>query len=148
GKESYEPENAYHVEGGVKSTFQGGKVLVNGSVFFIDWNQVQLNQPIPNAPGQFFIANVDGARSKGAEAEIHARPHPDVDFFVGAGLTKARFDVGTISNGVDVSRNQVPNTPQHTYTIGADVKRKLQSGVTVFGHFDTWFSGGFKYDDL
>jgi hypothetical protein len=109
---------------------------------------MQLNQPTPNVPSQFFIANVDGSRSTGAELELHARPHPDVDFFGGVGVNRARFDPGTISSGVDVSRNQIPNAPKYTYTVGTELKRRLQSGVTLYGHFDTWFSGGFEFDDL
>jgi iron complex outermembrane receptor protein len=148
GSESYGAENAYHVELGAKAELLDGKMSVTGSLFSIDWNQMQLNLPDPVVPAQFYIANIDGAKSKGLELELRARPHPDVDFFGGLGLTKARFDNGVILGGIDVSRNLVPNTPQHTFTLGTEVRRALMNGVTVFGHFDTWFNGGFRYNEL
>jgi hypothetical protein len=53
-----------HVErrGGVKTSWAGGRVSANAAVFYIDWNDLQLNLPNLNVPGQFYIANV-GARA-------------------------------------------------------------------------------------
>jgi outer membrane receptor protein involved in Fe transport len=148
GNESYGPENAYHVEAGAKSSFAGGKLALTGSAFFIDWNKMQQNLPDPFVPAQFYIANVDGARSKGAEFELRARPHPDVDFFGGVGFTRARFDNNTILGGVDISRNEVPNTPQHTFNVGTEIKHRLGAIATAYGHVDASFNGGFKYDEF
>ena len=76
GSEAYGEEHAWHVEGGVKSTLAGGKVAANAAVFFIDWDDLQLNVPNPFVPGQFYIANVGGARSSGVEFDVTARPQP------------------------------------------------------------------------
>ena len=48
----------------------------NAAVFFIDWDDLQLNVPNPFVPGQFYIANVGGARSRGVEFDVTARPRP------------------------------------------------------------------------
>ncbi len=79
GSEAYGEEHAWHVEGGVKSTMAGGKVAANAAVFFIDWDDLQLNVPNPFVPGQFYIANVGGARSRGVEFDVTARPRPSLD---------------------------------------------------------------------
>ena len=34
----------------------------NAAVFFIDWDDLQLNVPNPDVPAQFYIANVGGAQ--------------------------------------------------------------------------------------
>ncbi len=47
--------------------------LGEAAVFYIDWDDLQLNIPNPAVPAQFYIANVGGAASKGVEFEVGAR---------------------------------------------------------------------------
>jgi iron complex outermembrane receptor protein len=147
GSETYGGENAYHLETGAKANFAADKITATAAAFLIDWNSMQMNLSNPLVPAQFYIANVDGARSRGFELELRGRPHPDVDVFAGLGFTRARFDEGTVLGSLDVSRNPVPNAPQHTYSLGTDIRRKIIDGLTFFGHADAWFNGGFKYDE-
>ena len=46
-----------------KTTWADGRVLANAALFYIDWDDLQLNLPNPQVPAQFYIANVGGARS-------------------------------------------------------------------------------------
>jgi iron complex outermembrane receptor protein len=147
GSETYGEEQAWHVEGGVKSVFADGKVSTNASVFFIDWSDLQLNVPNPQVPAQFYIRNIGSARSKGVEFQVNARPHPSVDLFATLGFTHARFADGTSSDGVDVSDNKLPSTPDHTVTLGAQYSRSLGQSLTVYGRGEVWFNGGFEYND-
>ncbi len=147
GSESYAEEKAWHVEGGVKSIFVGGKVSTNASIFFIDWNDLQLNLPNTLVPGQFYISNVGSARSKGVELEVNARPRPAVDLFAKVGLTRARFESGTNSGGVNVSDKKIPSTPDHTVSLGAQLSHSAGKSLTVYGRGEVWFNGGFEYDD-
>jgi iron complex outermembrane receptor protein len=147
GNESYGEEDAWHVEGGVKTLLANGKVSANASVFFIDWNSLQLNVPNPNAPEQFFIANVGGARSKGAEFELNARPHQNLDVFGSLGFTHARFTDGTSPSGQRVDGKKLPSTPDYTLTLGAQVTRPVNSRLIAYGRGEVWFNGGFEYDD-
>ncbi len=62
----------------------------NAAVFFIDWDDLQLNVPNPFVPGQFYIANVGSARSRGVEFDVTARPRPAIDLFAAVGFTSAR----------------------------------------------------------
>jgi hypothetical protein len=70
GSEAYGEEHAWHLEGGWKSTLSGGKVAASAAVFFINWDDLQLNVPNPFVPGQFYIANVGSASSSGAEFDV------------------------------------------------------------------------------
>ncbi len=143
GLEAYNEEDAWHVEGGVKSTVANGRVSMNAAVFFVDWDDLQLNLPNAFAPGQFYISNVGGARSKGAEFEMITRPHRTVDVFGTVGFTRARFVSGT-SN---VSDKKVPSTPDYTVTLGAQLTRPLTQKLMAYGRGEVWFNGGFEYDD-
>ena len=95
GSEAYGEEHAWHVEAGVKSSIAGGKVAASAAVFFIDWDDLQLNVPNPFVPGQFYITNVGGASSSGIEFDVTARPHQMVDVFASFGYTNASFADGT-----------------------------------------------------
>jgi iron complex outermembrane receptor protein len=147
GSEAYGEEHAWHVEGGVKSTLAGGKVAANAAVFFIDWDDLQLNVPNPFVPGQFFIANVGGARSRGVEFDVMARPRPSLDVFAALGFTSARFAGGTMANGVAVGDNELPYTPDFTATFGGQLSRAIRSSINGFARAEIVMTGAFSYDE-
>ncbi len=146
GQEAYGEEHTWSYEGGVKSAFAGHRVTADLTVFSIDWQDLQLNLPNPQVPGQFYIANVGSARSSGVEAEVHARPREGVDLFGALGYTHARFGDNTSAGGVAVSGNEVPNTPSYTTTLGAELSHAVHA-ARVYGRAEAVFYGAFKYDE-
>jgi iron complex outermembrane recepter protein len=148
GSEAYGEEHAWNLEGGVKTTWASGRVMANASVFRINWDDLQLNVPDLTSPAQFYIANIGDATSTGVEAEFNARVHPSLDVFGGVGYTRARFSDGSVSNGVPVGGNLIPNTPEYSATLGAQVTHPLRPGVSVYGRAEAVFYGAFEYDDL
>jgi iron complex outermembrane receptor protein len=148
GREVYDEEHTWHGEGGVKATLAGGRVTATAAVFAIDWQDLQLNLPDQSVPGQFYIANVGGAVSRGAEVEVTARVLTSVDVFGSLGITRARFDEGTVSSGADVGGNRVPNTPEASATLGTQVSRGVGRGVDLYGRAEVVVLGAFQYDDL
>ena len=147
GAESYGEEHAWNIEGGVKASATNGRLSMTASVFAIEWDDLQLNVPVPGAPGQFYISNVGNATSRGAEFEATAQVYNGVDVFGAVGFTRARFSDGTFANGVDVSDNLVPNTPSYTATFGAQITRELQAGGRVYGRAEVACFGAFEYDE-
>ena len=147
GSEAYSEERAWNLEGGVKSSWMAGRVTTNVSVFSINWDDLQLNVPNPQVPGQFYISNVGNATSRGVEIELNARPHAGVNLFATAGSTRARFGAGSVSSGVPVAGNEIPNTPKYTASFGAELSRALASRLTVYGRAEAILYGAFKYDD-
>jgi iron complex outermembrane receptor protein len=147
GREAYGEEHAWHVEGGVKSSFAGGRAAASAALFVIDWDDLQLNVPNPFVPGQFYIFNVGAARSSGFEAEVTARPTAMLDVFASFGYTRARFADGTESMGVDVSDNKLPFTPDYTALVGAQLGRGITSTINAFVRGEVVLSGEFQYDE-
>lgn len=147
GSEAYEEEHAWHVEGGVKTSLAGGKLAANAAVFFINWDDLQLNVPNPFVPGQFYISNVGRARSRGVEVDLMGKPHSELDLFATLGVTSARFDDGTMSSGVNVGDNEVPYTPDYTATIGGQWTRGVTSTINAFVRAELAMSGAFFYDE-
>jgi iron complex outermembrane receptor protein len=148
GSDAYGEEHTWNIEGGVKTAWAGGRVTANVAVFRIDWEDLQLNLPDPAVPGQFYIANVGGAASQGVEFELHARVQPGIDLFSAVGYTHARFKEGSISSGVNVAGNEIPNTPDYTATFGTQLTHALRPDANVYGRAEVTFYGAFQYDDL
>jgi iron complex outermembrane receptor protein len=146
GREAYGEEQAWHLEGGLKTLLAGGRVAVNAAVFHIDWQELQLNVPDPAVPAQFFIANVGSATSRGVEFELAARAAPGVDVFAAFGYTHARFGAGSVSGPLDLEGNRLPNTPDTTVSVGGQYSRAIGS-ATAFGRVELMRSGSFRYDD-
>lgn len=147
GSEAYGEEHAWHVEGGLKSTAAGGRISANAAVFYIDWNDLQLNVPNQFVPGQFYIANAGDARSRGVEVDVNARVHPSLDLFATVGYTHARFGEGSRALGNGVEGKTIPFTPDYTATVGAQVTRAISPGVTAYGRADATFYGAFQYNE-
>jgi iron complex outermembrane receptor protein len=147
GSEAYGEEHTWNYEGGVKTAWLARRVTLNAAVFSIDWQDLQLNLPNTAVPGQFYISNVGSARSSGFELEMNGRAQEGVDVFATFGYTHARFGGGTTSNGVDVSNNLVPNTPDYTASFGTQLSHAIASGVRAYGRAEVVFYGAFKYDE-
>ena len=147
GLEAYDEEHTFSVEGGWKSLWWDGRASTTISLFRIDWEDLQLNMPDLSVPGQFFISNVGGAASSGLEVELSARAREGVDVFGTLGITRAHFKSGSTSNGFDVSGNDIPNTPGHTASIGAQYSGETR-GIPFFVRGDVAVTGSFRYDDL
>ena len=148
GQEIYNEEKSWNFEGGVKSAWAGRRVTANIAVFTIDWSDLQLNLPNLAVPGQFYISNIGNARSTGFEVEVNGRARDGVDLFATFGYTRAKFGSDTQSSGLDVSGNDIPNTPDYTSSFGAQVSRVVTPAITLYGRGEAVFYGGFKYDDL
>jgi iron complex outermembrane receptor protein len=146
GREAYGEEQTWHIEGGVKTLWAGGRVSANAAVFYIDWDDLQLNVANPDVPAQFYISNVGGAVSKGVELEAGARLAPGLDLLTAIGYTHARFAAGSSSNGVNVEGNKIPNTPEYTASAGVHYARTV-GPATIHGRADAVFYGSFQYND-
>jgi iron complex outermembrane receptor protein len=145
GASTYDEEHTWNAEGGLKTTWANGRVRANAALFYIDWTDLQLNLPIPG--GSFYISNVGGATSRGAELEVTARAADGVDVFGSFGYTRARFSDGSTSMGADVSDNKVPFTPDYTGSLGIQVSRNVSQNLLAFGRADLVCRGAFQYDD-
>jgi iron complex outermembrane receptor protein len=162
GRETYAEEHTWHVEGGVKASF-GGRVAASAAVFFIDWQNLQLNLPDPVVPAQFFIANAGAATSRGIEVEVNARVTPagspgasvasgsgrtiDVDVFAALGYTRARFGDSSEASGLQVEGNELPNAPGYTATVGTQLSRAVSGSLSLYGRAEAVFYGSYFYDD-
>jgi iron complex outermembrane receptor protein len=146
GSEAYDVEQSWTYEVGAKSLWFGDRLSVNAAAFFLSWDDLQVNVPNPFVPFQFYIANAAGATSKGLELQLNARVAPGCDFFGGFGYTNARFDDGSVSDGVDVSGNRLANAPTYTADFGGQYSVPLDASANVFARADIVVRGSYEYD--
>ena len=147
GAEAYDQEHSWNYEAGVKTSALADRLTASIAAFSIDWSDLQVNAPNLQVPGQFFIGNTAGARSSGAELEIHARPERGLELFGGAGFTHARFSSGSVSSGVDVSGRTLANAPSYTADFGVQYSRPLQGGLALTARAEAICYGDYEYDD-
>jgi len=141
---SFDEEHALSFEGGFKA--HGSWFSVNAAFFSIDWTDLQLNLPLPGAPGQYYIDNAGGATSTGVEGEVNVRIVDGLDVIGAVGFTRARFDDGIMIGADDVSGNKIANTPAFTTLFGAQYSRDVH-GHRAFARIDFATTGAFEYDE-
>ena len=122
---SYTSDTLWNYELGEKATVLGGRVRVNGDVYFIDWSNIQI--PTQSAAGNLFIQNAGNAHSFGLEAEVAASVTHWLD--VGTSLSLNRAEIATndptlvrATGALGVaSGDRLPAAPQFTITDYAQV---------------------------
>jgi iron complex outermembrane receptor protein len=144
---SFAEEHAWQGEWGAKTTLAKGRLSYDTAVFYIDWDNLQVNLPNVAVPGQFYIANVGGATSKGVEFELDAKPREAARFFMSFGYADARFKPGTSSRGVSVSNKRIPNAPDATASLGLEVTHGIMSNSSLYWRAEVIFYGKMQYDD-
>jgi iron complex outermembrane receptor protein len=147
GGEAYGAEHSWNYEGGVKTLWFDDRLSVNGAVFYLKWDDLQVNVPNPLVPLQFFIANAAGATSKGVDLELNLRLLPGCDFFGSVGYTNARFEDGSLSNGADVGGHRLANTPRYTGGFGGQYSIGVTSTTSVYARAEVFVRGAYEYDD-
>lgn len=69
---TYLHDDTTNYEVGMKASVLDGLLFLDGSLYRIDWNQVQIQ--VNNAVGLSFFSNGGSARSQGAELSLQAKP--------------------------------------------------------------------------
>jgi iron complex outermembrane receptor protein len=74
---SYKPENVTNYEGGIRSSLMGGKLFLSGTVFNMDYKDLQVSSiiPVPNQGPVAVTTNAAKARLRGVELESTWRPN-------------------------------------------------------------------------
>jgi iron complex outermembrane recepter protein len=123
----FEPETLWSYEGGVKTSFDGGRGFINATVFYTDYKNVQVQQ-IVNL--QSVLTNAAAATIKGAELEFGYRQQFGFEAGGSVAYLDATYDAfctgdptqpaAAISPGcnaanpIDLTGNRFPRAPRWT----------------------------------
>ena len=90
GLRSYDSDDLWSYEVGMKSNFADNRVSINASAFLIDWQDTLQNVRL--ACGFQFSTNVGDAKSQGVEVEINAAPVDGLTLSLGVGYTDTEIE--------------------------------------------------------
>lgn len=123
--ENYGEDELWSYEFGSKSTLADGRVRLNGSVFYTQWDELQ--QSIRLDCGFGFIENVGKAVSKGFEIDLESVITESLEVTAGIGYVNAEItDPGFNRSASKGSR--VQEVPEWTFSASATYTWALENG--------------------
>jgi iron complex outermembrane receptor protein len=116
---SYDAEKLWSYEIGVKSAFLDNRLILNGSVYYMDITDMQVEEAV--SPMESYVTNAAEATAKGIELEMTARVFDGLALMAGFGYTDIEFDDFKDVLG-DYKGNENPFAPEYTFNIGAQYR--------------------------
>jgi outer membrane receptor protein involved in Fe transport len=106
----YRSDSLWSYEFGAKNTLMSNQLVINASVFMIDWRNIQQNVYLPTC-GQQFTANLGRVRSSGGDLEIQFRPTIDLQLGLTAAYVDARYTATVCAGQVACTGNGAAALP-------------------------------------
>lgn len=119
----YKSESVDNYEAGFKADFLDRRLRLNGSVFYMDYTNLQANQLIlVGGLPQFQTSNAAKAHSAGLELELAARPTQELQFTAAYGYLDASYSSypNATAAGADYTDNTLPLAPHHNASLAAE----------------------------
>ena len=139
-----DPEILDAFELGFKADFLSRQLRINGAAFYYDYEGQQFINVDPNTAAQT-LQNIDSSTIKGLEFDITAALTDDLMLRAGFGYLDTEVDGGVIS-GVDVSGNQLTQSPEYNANIGLDYNQTLGDSGSINWHVDGTWSDKYYFD--
>jgi outer membrane receptor protein involved in Fe transport len=135
----FDSDKLWSYEFGSKNQLLGGRLTVDGAVFYIDWKNIQQQIYLPTC-GYYFTDNVGDAQSYGGEIELKYRV---IDGLILSGSASVDHSIITSTNNpvtVQVGE-RVLNTPDATFDGAISYTASLSDLVSGFVRLDYDFVG-------
>ena len=144
---TYKSDSVWSYELGNKQKLANGAVSVSGSLFWINWSDIQGSVMLPTC-GFGFVTNMATATSKGFDLEIQARPTSQLLIAGTLGYDDARYTKSATFQGVAgpmvTAKSGDPlSVPKWTASVAAEYDWHLSHGEAAFARADYQFVGGY-----
>ncbi|ADM10771.1 Outer membrane protein [Parvularcula bermudensis HTCC2503] len=140
----FEPEFLWNYELAARTNFLDGRIQWNTNVFYADWRDQQVNEPVPDFPTFFTTINAGESTLYGFETDMAVEVTPDLLVYGGLGYSHTEFDdfpnanydpdlPDSESNQENFSGNRFPFAPRWSLNAGMDYRHPsgLFGGVDV-----------------
>jgi iron complex outermembrane recepter protein len=151
-KPTYQSDTTLSYELGVKSRPSGGRVQIDGSVFYIDWKNIQQYIYFPCLYG--FTGNTGGATSDGFDLSVNIQATSNLVTGLSVGYTNAKYTKTTLapgSNLVVTSDGQTLGGPPWVLFGYAEYKLPAFKGHEMYfrvqDKYDAENHGSFPYQE-
>ncbi len=146
---TYDPETTTSYEVGVKTTWLDGRLTLNASAFYVDWQNQQA--VIYTSPFTRVIRNAAAATSQGVELEAAARVTENLILSANYGYLDTHYDdfVDDVL-GVVYTGNPLPFAPRNSFGAGARWSSPVGGGLTFVAALDYSYRSSYAFnpDDL
>jgi len=138
---TFDPEFITSYELGVKTQWLNGRLIANASVFYYDYDDIQINifrwDPALNS-GVSRMQNAASAVVKGAEFEVQALPIDNLRIRLSGGFLDTEYkdyqaDAAGGALGADYSGNSFARAPRLSAVLGFDYTLPLAYGKLIVG---------------
>jgi iron complex outermembrane receptor protein len=148
----FEPEKVWNYELGLRSEWLDRRLRVNGTAFFSDYKDFQIQQnrtvtdPETRQPVAFsFVGNIPRSRVIGGEFSAAAIPLSGLQLSAGLGLTDGKYV--TVPYGTPVTTDsQFVDAPKVTVMAGAAYPVALGNAGQLLGRVDYIHKSTIQYD--
>lgn len=129
---SYQNDSLWSYELGSKTSWLDNRLQINGSTFYIDWQNIQQNVYLASC-GQQFTANLGSAVSKGGDLSVNIRPVRSLTLTVEGGYADVTYSqtsfAGAYGKGTPlVTKGDVVNPVPWTLNASAEYAPDLDLG--------------------
>lgn len=134
---NFDPDSLWNYEIGLKSSMVDNRVIMNISLYQIDWNDMQ--SASKDETGAFqFIANAGKARIRGIEFDLSAKATDQLELSIGGAYTDAKLveDQPGVTPGNVIEVNfpghkgdRIPNVPEFTFNASAQYNFDVTSDI-------------------
>ena len=150
---TYKSDTVWSYEAGGKFRLFNNAVQLNGDVYRIDWNNVQLTRTAGAGCGIPFTVNAGNARSQGFELEGQARPFAGLTLNGAVAYTDAYYtqDAVGVSGGpgttpiIVATKGQHFETPPWSISVGARYDWRLSAMTNLYARADYRWAAKFSY---
>jgi len=147
----YRSDNVWSYEAGLKGQFLDRKLDIEGSVFRVDWNQIQSSVRLQNC-GFNYVANLGSAKSQGFDLRVRARPATGLSLDIAVAYTDAKYRE-TVTSGAGAGAgvliaagDRLRVAPWHA-SLSADYQFPVSADGAVIGYANANydFDSAFRY---
>jgi outer membrane receptor protein involved in Fe transport len=141
---TFNSDSLWNYELGAKTSWFKDRLVVNGSVYYIDWKDIQTNISLSSlgSPGTLcqvnVTANLGKASSKGVELEISAQPIKGLDIRLTGSHIDAQLEEDSPSGGGEKGE-QLLNVPRWTFAASG------QYTAPVFENYEAYLRIDYQY---
>ena len=142
--DTFDEEELWSYEIGVKNTFFNNRLIMNASVYLMDISNMQVSETISSLAS--YITNAAEATGKGVELELTGRITTGLTMTAGFGYTDIEFDDFKDTAG-DYEGNTSTYSPNYTFNTGVQYRSKngFYARTDLIGYGEMYFDKANKY---
>ena len=133
----YEPEFVDSYELGLKRTLAGGALYLAGTLFYLEYTDLQVNSLLlVNGVPSFTTSNAASAETTGFELEGRLAVTEALSFTGSYSYNDASFDSfpNATPAGDDFSGNTLTQSPEHSLFLAGDFRTPIANGIELVLH--------------